>query len=531
MTSRFRQVGLRVSSLAFMLVLFGVETSSALDLNSFLAQVELRHRGLRALDVSQEAFENKKLAGDLSLVPSLQLKIQSAKDEKAPNLYGATASLANTASLGFSQKFATGTVLGLSGQVGLFENQNIAAAQAAALGKYANGSLAFTISQSLWKDAFGQATTLRRSREKSINEAEKLGLIIQKQKLLIDAERAYWDLITIQEELQLRRANLERAQKIESWVARRYADGIADKADWLNAKALAVTRRLQLFSSEDDFRGAQAKIRETLELKENEALPPLEGSLSLTRSPFHYVLNQQGRLGSGELGKGDISSAAKEAGKEAVIEAVIENGRIESLEARAKFFEAQIKRTVASEVQESLKADLSVFGSYASNPYKPDGSLDYAMSNLGDFGRPTAAVGLSWTYLFDGPVKAAQKNQAQKEALSSLWQKERAEVESASQWKEYQRRSAELAKKITAAQEISRLQRDRAKVEQDKFSKGRAITQAVITAEQDAAEAELVWTKLKAEQRKLETQGRFFVVISPNEEKELGMEMNKGAQP
>lgn len=512
MTSWFKLVGLRFCSLAFLLMFFGVEKIFALDLNSFLAQVELRHRGLRALEASQEASENKKLAGELNLVPALQLKIQSAKDEKAPNLYGATASLANTASLGFSQKFATGTILGLSGQVGLFENQNISGAQASALGKYANGSLAFTISQSLWKDAFGHATTLRRSREKSVRDAEKLGLDIQKQKLLIEAEKSYWDLITVQEELQLRRANLERAQRIESWVARRYADGIADKADWLNGKALVVTRRLQLLSSEDDFRGAQAKIRETLELQESEGLPTMEGSLNTNRSPFYYVLDKQGRPGRGQL------SAAP-----------MEKLRIESLDARAKFLEAQIKGTVAHEVQESLKSDFSVFGSYASNPYKPDGSLDYAVSNLGDFGRPTAAVGVSWTYLFDGSVKEAQKDQAQKEALSSQWQKERAEVESASQWQEYQRRSTELAKKITAAQEISRLQRERAKVEQDKFSKGRAITQAVITAEQDAAEAELVLTKLKAEQRKLETQGRFFMIVDSADENESGAEMKKGA--
>jgi outer membrane protein TolC len=459
----------------------------AVGLPDFLSQVQSRHKGLRAFQLAKEISEDKRVSGDMGLVPTLQLKAQSLRDERAPSMNGATAALSTIYSLGFNQKFATGTVFGMSVQTGSFENQNISPAFASTFGNYVAGGLNFSVSQSLWKDAFGRASRLRRSRESLVSQVEIFTAEYQIRRVLIEAERAYWDLIYSQEELELRRANLARAQKIEAWVARRHSDGIADQADWLNAKALVASRRLQLLNSADDFKAAQQKVKDLLELSDSEAIPQVEGSLRQPRAADFYIGGMDGLPRRG--------------------------GTIASLEALNKRGEAQIKGIVALEVEEGVKSDLVLAASYGSNPYQANGTLDYPLNNLVVFGKPTAAVSLAWVYLFDGEVKSAQQSQARKEALSSTLSSDRVAIESASQWKEYQRRHSELSQKILAADEISRLHRERAKAEQDKFSKGRSITQAVITAEQDAAEAETAVTKLKAEQRKFETQGRLFVSL------------------
>jgi outer membrane protein TolC len=300
---------------------------------------------------------------------------------------------------------------------------------------------------------------------------------------LVESEKSFWDFIYLQEELKLRQANLDRAQRILTWVQRRVNDGISDRADLLNAKALLINRKFQLQTSQDDLKTAQQKIIDVLEIKDSSQLPTLEGSIHQVRNSQYYIGGQ---------------------------------GHVVTIEAYAKSLEAKALNLVSEEVRDGLKSDIVLSGSYSSNPYKPDGSLDYVSSNLTNFDKPTTAVSLTWVYLFDTSVKSAQASQARKQALSGQLKNERALLESESQWKEFKRHYNELNQKILTAQEISQIQTERAKAEQDKFTKGRSITQYVITAEQDAAEAELNLTKLKAEQRKLEAQGRFFISIKEN---------------
>lgn len=84
---------------------------------------------------------------------------------------------------------------------------------------------------------------------------------------------------------------------------------------------------------------------------------------------------------------------------------------------------------------------------------------------------------------------------------------------SLSVWEELNRRYKEFSNKIEALSKVAEFQRERAKAEQDKLAKGRSITSQVITSEQESSESELTLIKLKAEQRKLESQGLLFTEI------------------
>ncbi len=452
----------------------------ALDLNGFLGQVKSRHQGLKSYEISNQAADDRLEASDISLVPVLTLKGAWLEDKKQPNFLGAESMNTTQYTLGLSKKFTTGTQISLNAQALGSENKGLSNPALAAYAKYAQGSLGVAVTQSLWKDFFGASTRLRRERDALQSQSEKSNYDLQQKQILIEAEAIYWDFIYLREELAQRKASLDRAQKIESWIRRRASDGIADRADSLNARALVATRQLQMLNTQDEVTANEKKVRSVLEMGEADKLPEISGEIDSKRNL-----------------KATFKSAA----------------RVVRLDAYLSQLEAKNQGVISRQVEDSFKSDLSLAGSYNTNSFEPGGATADATKNWTQKSYPTSTVSLTWTYLFDTSVKSAAQSSARKDALASQLRSERKLLESDLAWRELLRRNEELDKKINALRSISSLQKERAKAEQNKFSKGRSITSNVINSEQDAAEAELTLTKLLAEQRKLESQSQLFVSL------------------
>jgi outer membrane protein TolC len=220
-------------------------------------------------------------------------------------------------------------------------------------------------------------------------------------------------------------------------------------------------------------------VRDFLELSIDQKMPDLSGDISQSR-PLSYVVEGK---------KGKVTT----------LEAFLA-----ALDAKAKLFEAK-------EVDDKLKPDLVLSGSYSTNAFAS--SMSEATQHWTETDRPTSKVGLKFVYPFDFEPRSATREASKKSALVAQLQSERKALESESSWSELNRRYVELGRRIDAAQEISRLQSAAARAQADLFNKGRAVTANVISAEEDAANAELNLTRLRAEQRKMEAQGRLFIVI------------------
>lgn len=454
-------------------------TAHAMDLKTFLQEVASKHRGLEALRLSREGAEDRRLAGDLVLTPTLSLKGGYLSDKKQPNQLGATELLANEYSAALAKRFSSGTSVSLTARSGGYENVGVPAAYAA-YGKFSQGALGINISQSLWKDFFGRSTGLRHERENAAAEAEKSGYDLQARQILFDAEAAFWDALYLNMELQLRRTSLERARRIETWIGRRVGDGISDRADLLSAKALAASRQLQLIATEDELAASQRRLRDFLETDPSQPLPPLEGDLSQRRTPEQLL------TGEGTVTRLDVWLAAQE---------------------------SKARAAGALEAEDSVRADLVLSGGYNTNSYEPNGTASDAARTWNKTDTPTTQVGVSWVYMFDTDAKNSVVGSARKEAMAAKLRSERKSREGETAWVEMNRRHGELSKRIDSADQIRRLQSDRAKAEQDKYGKGRSITSNVINSEQDAAEADLTFMRLQAEQRKLEAQTRLFIRV------------------
>jgi outer membrane protein TolC len=478
-----------VSLVAALLVM--AESSRAITLEDYLKLVARQHGSLRALEASSAAAEDRKITQQLDLSPVLTMSGGYLDDKKlqasAPS-YIVNHSEVRTYSLGLGKKFTTGTAVQLTGTAQQV-NSDYIYNSAGGASQVGIGSLGISLSQSLWKDGFGGNTRLRLERQRLFAEIEKQGYDLQAQQLLIEAEAAFWDLVFQANEVELRTSSLERSKRINTWVRQRFGNGIGDRADVLNAEGLMATRELQLIASQDDLKAAQKRVADILELGAGEPLPDLKGDLNAIRELRSYI-----------GGVRDEGSDGKDT-------------RIVRLDAYLSVLESKAKALSAEEVIGGMKPDLSLQGSYQTNALATDETAMAAFNKAGKTDRPTAYVGLQLTWLLDGEVKNANRNAAKMDALAALLKQERKLLESESSWSEMQRRHGELSKKIEIATRISRVQTEKAAAERDKLSKGRSITSQVILAEQDAAEAELTLAKLKAEQRKMEAQGRLFVKV------------------
>jgi outer membrane protein TolC len=451
----------------------------AMTLEQFLGEVQKKNKNFQALDVNKEGAEDRRVAGDLSLSPVLSMSGGYLSDEKQPQQIG-TKMVSRQYTLGVAKEFSSGTQAGINGNVQQVQISNPPAPYQA-FGDYSAGSLGVTLSQSLWKNGFGHGTRLRQQRESSASDLEKQNYTLQQRQILIEAESAYWDYLYQQDELKQRQESLDRARKIDAWLRRRFADGINNRADYLNGQALAASRELQLAMTRDQAISAEKTLRDMLELAPNEKLPAFESDFKQNRGINTFVEGQ--------------------------------GGRVVRLDAYIATLDAKTKKLGAEEVTENLKPDLVLQGAYNTNSNIRPNTTE-TLNHIADPNIPTTQVGVKFTYMFDTDAKNSQESLARKDAIASQLRSERKLLESDTSWSELQRRYNELLKQIETADRISQLQSSRAREQSLMLNRGRAITSDVINSEEDAANSSLNVNRLRAEARKLEAQSRLFVRLA-----------------
>lgn len=452
--------------------------SVAMGLQEYLQAVQGSNKNIKSIETSLEAAETRYQQADLELSPILTAR-GFYQDDKSTQ-YSTSSTIAHQQirqySLGLGKKFSTGTQLQATTTIQAVNTEGVAGINPINAENH-TGTVGVSLSQSLLKNFFGEQTKLRWQRESLQKKLEVSSVDLQKRQFLADSEALYWDFIYLQNELELRKTSLERAKRIESWVTGRASNGIGDKADILNAQGLVAARELQLISTRDELRALQERLALQLELKQEDKFPSIEGDLGVTRT---------------------IDSLLQGTGNKVI-----------RLDAYLGSLESETKAVLASEAQESVMPDLTLDAQYKTNGY--DTTDSGAASKMTNSDKPVFGVGLTLSWALDWDSKGAIRSTAAKDALAAKYKREKKLQEGESAWRELSRRHFELSARIKAASELAKVQVAKAGAERDKLSKGRSVTSNVVTAEQDAAEAELTLAKLKAEQRKLESLGRLFV--------------------
>lgn len=446
----------------------------AMTLDEYMSLVMKKNKLINSYDISIEASKEKQIAGDIALSPTLTSAYSLASDKSLPSTV-ADKRDTQILSLGLSKKFSTGTTLSLSANTNKYEfTQPVTAGN----NGYSQGGLGLTLQQSLWKDTFGNATRLRQSREELTSKLETLGYDLKKRGTLIEVESDFWDYIVAQEDLNLKKDNLDRAKKLESWTANRVYNGISDQSDLLQVKALVNLRELEFLTAQDELKSIGIKIKENIGLSEEEKVPELVASLNESRNN---------------------------------VQELAQNKNIIKIESYLASVEAQVKKVAADEAVDGLRPDLSLTGKYNTSSYDTDYSE--MQKNITNTDRPVTYVGLSFSWLFGSDAKSSQIAATRKEALSAQSKAEQAQVSGENAWKDHLRKYELTKQNVLTLEKIAQLQRDRARAEQSKFTKGRTITSNVVNAETDSAEAEVNYLKAKSSLRKLEAATQLFMSI------------------
>ena len=456
-------------------LLFTKISYSAIGIDDYMSQVKAKNPLFKAYDLSIEAAESKTDSADIELSPMLTAGYLKSKDKSLPNSLALGERTVDQYSLGLAKKFFTGTSLRLDAQTNDFQNESPLIAN---YDQFSTGSVGLTISQSLWKDFFGAGTRSKIDRQKATAKIETTAAELQRRIFQIQMESDFWDYVVSAEDLKLKKSNLERAQKMETWTSKRVSNGINDRSDLMNVKALATLRSLQLETAQEEFKSQRIKFRENLGLSEMESVPEIKSDLSQDRSYVNDLLNKK---------------------------------NVVSLDSEIAKYESVAKIHVADEVTDQLRPDLSVFGSYATTAYNRDHSE--VISKMTSDQYPKTAIGVNFSWVIETDAKSGLRHSAEKESLAAKLKSEKKIAMGQSAWQDLIRKYILTQKNIKSLEQIAQFQRERSKSEQDKFLKGRSITVNVVNAETDAAESELNLLKAKAGLKKLEVSALLFKTL------------------
>lgn len=448
-------------------------SSMAMTLEEYLQTVKSKNKAFASLNASIESSNNKMVAGDVVLSPVLAAGYSLSSDKSLPSSVGDKRDVTEY-SLGVSKKFSTGTTLGVSAKTDQFNNVTTTPG----MDKYSTGGLGVSLQQSLWKDFFGAGTRLRQELDASVNQIETVNLDLQMRAALFDAESVFWDYSVADEDLHLKQSNFDRAKKMEQWTSNRVTNGISDRADLMNVKALAALREVQLVTAQDEIKTQEAKFREYLDLGANEPTPAINGSLTQS----HNYMSQ-----------------------------IPKNKEMIKIDSYLATLQAKTKRIAADQIKDIYKPDLSLLASYNTSSY--DREYNDMVKDISKTDRPKTFIGVNFTWMFDTDAKRATIDAADKDALAAKYAAERSMNLGKIAWSDLLRKYEVTLKNVVTLEKVAQYQRERAKSEQDKFTKGRTVTANVVLAETDAAEAEVNLLKAKSGLRKLEASSLLFIAL------------------
>jgi outer membrane protein TolC len=445
-------------------------SSYSMTLEDYLKAVRAKNPQFQALSASIEASNSKVLAGDIVLTPVLSAGYSITTDKSLPNTLGDKREISEY-TLGVSKRFETGTQIGLTARTDSYLNSTTPP-----LDKYSTGSLGVSLQQSLWKDFLGAGTRLRHDLDMTINQFESLSIDLQLRSTVYDAESVFWNYSVAQDDLKLKQENFDRARKMEQWTSNRVNNGISDRADLMNVRALAALREVQLATAQDEIKTQESKFREYLELDAAEATPVVSDDLVKS----HNYMS--------ELSK---------------------NKEVIKIDAYLSSLQAKSKQIIADQVRDLYKPDLSLLASYNTSSYNRE--YTDMQNDIAKTDRPRTFIGVNFTWLFDTEAKRAQVSFAEKDALASKYTAERNLALGKIAWSDLQRKYQVTEKNVKTLEKVAQFQRERARAEQDKFTKGRTVTSNVVLAETDAAEAEVNLLRAKSDLRKLEASSILYI--------------------
>jgi outer membrane protein TolC len=182
--------------------------------------------------------------------------------------------------------------------------------------------------------------------------------------LLLRAENAYWNLVSLNQIVRLQEENVARAKKLNDWMSRRVGMRLVDDVDGLQAKASLEMRDLELQTSLDD----------------------------------RAVVARQFNILRG-VPKDDVEPLAELPDPATILKGIREGQRMTREDFRMIFEQAEAGRFEAKAARSQIAPQLDLVGGVATNGL--DRSAEISHEELRDLRNPTWNVGVVFSIPLD----------------------------------------------------------------------------------------------------------------------------------
>lgn len=458
-------------SRGFFILIFWMPLSSfAVSLETFLQSVQEKSETLQAIDKKLIAAQIEIESRDIALSSTLNLTAENFNNNQAAVTF-ARRSRTRFVDVTLLQPFSTGTLLSLSGGHERSVIDNFGLRQIA--------DWEVRLNQSLWRDSFGHATSLRHRGEKEELLSRRAALMYEKQQILIALEGFFWDYTTLLQEEQIRQKNLDVSRELLKWTQNRIQKIAAEKADLLQVEALVSGRELDLITVQNKLASLKTQLQSALPDFQIESLQPDLESLTKERSLYQLVDTQE---------KNPQTPV-----------------RWDSLSTEAQALQAEIE---TKKVREQLKPLFDVYLSYGQNGISD--TFDNAWSQAGNNRYSGTRVGVTLSIPLHRGLTSKKEKAARLEAEALKLEAQNQRRSSQVGWVDLERRLKVVLAQSKEASKLAEFQNQKVIEERRRYKIGRSTLFQLVTFEVEAAEAAVRKFTFLSELRKTESQARLF---------------------
>jgi outer membrane protein TolC len=315
------------------------------------------------------------------------------------------------------------------------------------------------LTQSLWRNSFGESTRAQYALQKAKNRMDAFQAKFDLKNIQLKAENAYWSVATLNQIVKLQEENVDRARRLTAFMNKRVKMRLVDDVDGLQVQASQETRELELQTSLDE-RASAVRQFNTLRGVANDDV----GELS--DLPDSDAMLKEVKDSSKRMSREDFR-------------AIFEKARIDEEEARGA------RSMIAPQLD--LRAGVATNG--LNNPHGTPASA--AWSELEHGNNPTWHVGFTFSVPLDYTLihdMSRSYKSAQKSAESM---KEYAEFAEERAWHDLLQQKLEAQRRFERSLRLEKTQTELVKRERARLMAGRSTTLQTTTIEQNYASAQI----------------------------------------
>jgi outer membrane protein TolC len=320
---------------------------------------------------------------------------------------------------------------------------------------YMASTAVLSLTQSFWRNGFGETTRAQMDMTRAQNEAQMLQAKFKLKSILLNATNLYWTVVSDNQIIKLQQENVDRAKRLRDYMRQRSRMRLYEDTDAMQAEVSFESRDLELQSSLDD-RAAMLRQFNTLRGKDSDSAPDL-GDL-----PTEEIMLEAAKTPSGRMSREDF----------------------EILRAQAKAVVGQ-----ANAAQSQLKPVLDLQASYATNGHDGVTSTSYQQAQTSQY--PTWSVGLNLVVPLDFGLLRDLRHGYQAARQSAQDMDAQALFAQARTWDDLVKQKKEAQGRYERAQNIEKIQTELVKRERQRLLNGRGTTFEVLNMEQNLALAQI----------------------------------------